>query len=149
MDIHPMVVHFPIALLTLYAIFELIRFKKILEQPYWFYIKAILVIIGVLGAILAVLTAPQVSSSPLVLMHQAFAQLTLALFLVIALGYLLKWLQSNNRFSAFIFRIYIIIPLSLIGLAIIIITGGLGGAIVYGTHFDPLMAPVFKLLNVY
>ena len=40
MNIHPIFVHFPIALLTLYSLAELIRWRRITELAYWFYVKA-------------------------------------------------------------------------------------------------------------
>jgi hypothetical protein len=67
---------------------------------------------------------------------------------VIALSYVLE-LFWPNKYSAYLHRPYIIVPLALLGLIAVTITGGLGGAIVYGTHFDPFMAPVFKFLGVY
>jgi hypothetical protein len=40
----------------------------------------------------------------------------------------------------------IIILLALLGLVLITITGGLGGAMVYGPNADPFFKPVFELL---
>ncbi|MFZ2484689.1 MAG: DUF2231 domain-containing protein [Minisyncoccia bacterium] len=148
MNIHPIVVHFPIALLSLYAIFELVRFQKVLEKPYWFYIKATLVISGELFAIAAFLTGPEVEGAKLIEMHEAFAMVAIAIFGLIALGYLSKHFSVLKVFS-FVTRSYILIPLAFLGLVSITITGGLGGAIVYGTDFDPFMAPIFKILGVY
>lgn len=149
MDLHPIVVHFPIALLSLYAVFELIRFKKVIDQPYWFYIKAILLICGTLGSYVAILTGPEGEHSILKERHEMFAQLTSFLFTIISSGYLYKWYKPFNRYSAFIQKPAISIILAFLGLVTITITGGLGGALVYGTHFDPFMAPIFKLLGVY
>ena len=56
MNLHPIFVHFPIALLTLYTLCELLRFKKIKDHPAWFYLKAVLIICGTLGAAAALLT---------------------------------------------------------------------------------------------
>ena len=56
MDLHPIIVHFPVALLTLYGIFELFSVRRIARKPYWFYVKAVLVIFGALGALAAWLT---------------------------------------------------------------------------------------------
>ncbi len=148
MDLHPIFVHFPIALLTVYAIFELVRFKKVVNKFYWFYIKATLAIAGELFAFLAYLSSPNEGGHPLVEMHETFAIATICIFAIISVSYLLEWFKPS-KYSLFVMRPYIIIPLALLGLAAITITGGLGGAIVYGTHFDPFMAPVFKFLGVY
>jgi uncharacterized membrane protein len=147
--LHPIFVHFPIALLTMYAVLELIRFKKVLAKPYWFFVKAMFVIFGALGAAAAYMTGPDaLARSPLGREHSNFATLTLILFAIIGCAYLLEW-KRPNKYSKFILRPYIIIPLALIGLAAVTITGALGGALVYGTNFDPLMAPIFKMLGVY
>jgi uncharacterized membrane protein len=148
--LHPIIVHFPIALLTVYAVLELVRFKKVTSQPYWFYVKAVLVILGSLGSLAAFMTGPEGDGAlpPIVAMHARFATTTVILFLIISMSYLLTWCKPT-RVTSFVLRPYIIIPLALAGLVCITITGGLGGAIVYGTHFDPFMAPIFKLLGVY
>ncbi|MEK7110290.1 MAG: hypothetical protein AAB759_00205 [Patescibacteria group bacterium] len=39
MNIHPAFVHFPIALLTIYAVLELARFRFFTARPYWFHLK--------------------------------------------------------------------------------------------------------------
>jgi uncharacterized membrane protein len=147
-DFHPILVHFPIALLTLYAVLECVRFKRAMEVMHAFHVKATLVIFGALGAAAAYATGPDVHGSPLVAVHERFATITLIIFSVIALSYLFELFKSN-KYSAFVHRSYIIIPLAVLGLIAVTITGGLGGAIVYGTQFDPFMAPIFKLLGVY
>ncbi len=150
MDIHPIIVHFPIALLMLYAVFECIRFNKVLDKPYWFYVKAILVIVGELMIFLTLMTAPNEREMGLVQVHQTFAFATALVFGLIALHYLLVWLKKEGKFNNIpTLPSWSLIILAIIGLVCITITGGLGGAIVYGTEFDPLMAPVFKLLGVY
>lgn len=150
MDIHPLIVHFPIALLTLYAVFECIRFNKVLEKPYWFYIKAVLVIVGELLILLTLMTAPEEGEKWIVEIHQVFAGTTVLVFGLVALSYLIRWLKMEGKFNrAPTLPNRSLIVLAVIGLVCITITGGLGGAIVYGTEFDPLMAPIFKLLGVY
>lgn len=142
MDIHPLVIHYPIAFLTIYAVFELIRFRKIIEQPYWFYVKKILIIIGWAGSIVAALTGLNaanwtIQGPRIFVMHEIFAITTIALSTISAIFYL-----KNKQHKILIF-------IALLILISITITGGLGGAMTKGTHFDPLMAPIFKLLNVY
>lgn len=150
MDLHPILVHFPVALLTVYAALECIRLKKVLEKPYWFYIKATLAIFGELGALAAYATGHGVRGSTLVHMHSMFATITVWLFAILSLSYLNEWLKREGRWHIkFALPGFVIIILAILGLASVTITGGLGGAIVYGTHFDPFMAPIFKLLGVY
>ena len=144
MDFHPLVIHYPIAFLTTYAVFELLRFRKLLDLPYWFYMKATLVIVGELGALATVVaaytSAGLAGESVLADMYKNFILITTVIFGVITLAYL-KWPKMLEP--------VVIVPLSFIGLFFIVVAGGLFGATVYGTHFDPFLAPIFKLINVY
>ncbi|MEK7186865.1 MAG: DUF2231 domain-containing protein [Patescibacteria group bacterium] len=155
MDLHPIIVHFPVALLTLYGIFELFSVRRIARKPYWFYVKAVLVIFGALGALAAWLTGESAShyveGVALVDMHASFAGATVILSSVIALIYLLVWFgkEKVQEYAwKFLSNRGAMIPLALALVVLVIITGALGGAIVYGTQFDPFMAPIFHLLGV-
>ncbi|MEX0919156.1 MAG: hypothetical protein WDZ64_00195 [Parcubacteria group bacterium] len=151
-DIYPLVVHYPVAFLTFYSMLELIRFRSLTEKPYWFYIKAITVVVGEISAIVAVISARAsyhyVEGIRLVDMHEIFGYITAIIFGIIALTYLMEWF-GPTKFSSFIMRSWVIIPFSLIGLFFIVVTGGLFGAMVYGTQFDPFLKYVFIWLGVY
>ncbi len=154
MNLHPIVIHFPIAFLTLYAVLELVRFNKVLSLPYWFYVKAVLVMAGSLGAFVGVLTGALASGfaigGPRIFaLHQLFGATALILSIISAKAYGLKWYWRENGFSSFVLRPKVVVTLALLILISITITGGLGGAMVRGTNFDPLMAPILKLLGVY
>ncbi len=171
MNIHPVVVHFAIALLTLYAVAELIRFKKISVSAHWFYIKLFLLITGALGSLAALLSGDTAEHGiadrtlrPLIEMHSNFGGATVALFSIIALGYLIRWANRDimsirfNTFRAgkfwnfltlvsdFLAKPPVAIILAFIGLALVTITGALGGAIVYGPDFDPAVSFIYHLL---
>jgi uncharacterized membrane protein len=179
MNIHPIFVHFPIALLTVYAVLELVRFKKISEKAYWFYTKAVLVVLGTLGACAALLTGDAAKDAirnggqfqPLVdnfrevvSMHETFADLSLIIFSLVSLSYIILWLKRENCFSWFssqkiqnflewiagLAHFFVETPfgiiLALVGLVLITITGGLGGIMVYGKDADPIFGFVYKLL---
>lgn len=146
MDFHPLVIHYPIAFLTTYAVFELARFRKFTSLPYWFYIKATLVIVGELGAIATVMaallsTSTLAGESALADMYKLFIVITALIFGLIALAYIKR--------SPALLKGRVIIPLALIGLFFIVVAGGLFGATVYGTGYDPYLAPIFKFLGVY
>lgn len=108
MNPHPIFVHFPIALLTTYSVLELIRWKRLTNQQYWFYIKAVLVMIGGLSALIAVVSgdfaenalrsgsfrSPIDNFRPVVSMHEFFADLTIIVFGIIASCYLASWLDK-------------------------------------------------------
>lgn len=172
LNIHPIFVHFPVAFLSIYAILELIRFRKIMDQPYWFYVKAVMVIFGALGAHASFLSGkfaslatglPEGSESKLLEQHEFFALATVILFSVVAAGYAISWISRQFTFnfiagsfknklwvmlslvSSFILRTPVIIVLSLVGLAFITITGGLGGIMVHGSEADPFFGAVYKM----
>ncbi|MDE2030923.1 MAG: hypothetical protein KGI58_01535 [Patescibacteria group bacterium] len=170
MNIHPIFVHFPIALMTLYAIAELIRHKKLADTVYWFHVKAILVITGTLTAFLALSTGDDAEHllkadlRPLINMHANFAAASTLIFGFIALIYLIVWIKKSeldqqlsksligdmwksiSNIANYILKTStIMIVLALIGLIAITITGGLGGAIVYGPNVDPIVGFIYHL----
>ena len=129
-ELHPKVVHFPIALLITYVALELIGivFKK------EFYQKAahLLLFLGVIGAFFAVLTGNQAhsaykywseSSSELFNEHQTFANLTVWYFTGILL--FRTYLVVKKKLSSF--YIYIILAFALFGCFLIYQTAEDGG----------------------
>ncbi len=174
MNIHPIIVHFPIAFLTVYSILELSAFKRLRQKIYWFYIKATLVIFGAAGAAAALLTGDMAedlvegdrSMRQILHLHEAFAKATLLIFSLIALGYAILWIYKElepffgaGRFSVLnallllpvkISRFFLESPiallLALLGLACITVTGGLGGAMVHGPDADPFFRPIYHFL---
>lgn len=174
LNIHPIFVHFPIALLTLYALFELLRFKKLLAQPWFEYVKASFLIIGSLTSFLALQTGELAEEGigrgnselhRLVETHSAWASVSAWIFAVLAVVYLVVFinrgalgvrLQSSilkriwnplSTIAGWIYRhSWIMIIASLAGLIAITITGALGGAIVYGPEADPLVKFIYPIL---
>lgn len=172
MNFHPIFVHFPIALLTLYAILELARFKKLTNWEPFFYIKMALVFFGTLGTLPSLMSGEAIEHQfevgnlkTLVETHAAWATGTAWLFGIIALGYLVVWVNRTGAFpkatqhpiisplwrlltrlsDALIAR-NLVIALALIGLLAITVTGALGGAIAYGPDIDPAAQFFYNLL---
>ncbi len=160
-NLHPILVHFPIAFLGLYAVLELIRFRKILALPYWFYIKALLVILGALSTVptifAGILIKHGFSTNPLshkiINLHETFAVTTSIIFGILAVGYLISWIETVRPLPLFFqkLRAFILIPtvsitLALIGLLAVTITGALGASIVYGPNLDPAVNFIYHLL---
>lgn len=170
MNIHPAFVHFPIALLLMYALFEIIRFTKRGKTPYFFHIKAILVIVGTLTAFLTLQTGDMAEESfkrsalrSLIHTHSSFATASTWIFTIIAFVYIIAWFKESplyqkvlgsaigkqwaqlERYSLEILQSPLIPLLAVLGLITMTITGALGGAIVYGPDVDPIVNFVYHL----
>jgi uncharacterized membrane protein len=156
MNIHPIFVHFPIALFTVYSIIEIARFKKIQNYPFTFFIKAALVIIGFLFSLITLQTGEMakhlVGRSHLISVHSNFAVISVWIFGIIATLYAIVWINKTtlkdklehfktwiylSNYSMVIINSPLIAVVALIGLVMITITGALGGAIVFGPDVDP------------
>lgn len=178
-NLHPLFVHFPIALLIVYSLMELIRWRKIAGQTYWFYVKGLFLMIGGLGALAALWTGDMARASvrlgdfhpaiknfnQVVRVHENFADLSVAIFGILAASYLILWLNRETfgnwvRQSPSLGKIWmafaglahffvetrLVILLALTGLVCITITGGLGGIMVYGPSADPFFGIVYHLM---
>lgn len=165
MNIHPILVHFPIAFLTLYSFFEFLRFKKITKYPYWFYLKAVLLFFGVLGAFLAGASGKLVENQfldrkALVQLHSTVNELATLFFAFIALAYFIGWIKRSSKVGIFSLKLGklwkiclklehfvletpLIYLLVILGFILITIGGALGAIIVYGPDLDPFT----KLVN--
>jgi uncharacterized membrane protein len=166
LNIHPFIVHLPIGLLSLYALFEIFSIKKTESLPYWFFVKAILVVCGTIGAYAGLGTgslAAGESESRLIEIHANFAAATTGIFSFLSAIYLLAWFKNKlahffeaSKYRIFWFKIiqivnfflrrWVLIILSFLGFVLITITGALGGAIVYGPDIDPIVKFFYQLL---
>ena len=169
MNTHPILVHFPIAFMTIYAILELIRFQKVKNWPYIVHIKAFLLIVGTLSSFVALSTGEVAEHlanrdlRPLIEVHSAFASGSVWIFGILSVVYIVsfvsksEWNQKllDSPFSKIwklkvniankILNGYFSVILALAGLVAITITGALGGAIVYGPEVDPIVNFIYKL----
>ncbi|MDO8601593.1 MAG: hypothetical protein Q7R62_00465 [bacterium] len=161
MNLHPIFVHFPIALLTIYALAELLQIKRLQDWPPFFYIKATFSILGTLGSFAAAATGLMIDSqfsvgeaAKLVQTHKTLALITISIFLVIALVYLISWLRRAGKplpppllsLERLFIEKKLIILFALIGLFAVTITGALGGAIAFGPDIDPAARFFYNLL---
>ena len=168
MNIHPIFVHFPIALLAIYALLEMIHFKKLIYKIEFFYVKFFLLATGTIGAFFALTTGDDAERlhrdvRALVHVHSTFAAITTIIFCILLAVYVFDWvnlvfgekLEASKKFSKIwhlkkliIHKIFpgpVIILLAILGLVTLLITGALGGAIVYGIAGDPFTAFVYKI----
>ncbi|MBI3231686.1 MAG: hypothetical protein HYZ51_01235 [Candidatus Doudnabacteria bacterium] len=161
-NIHPIFVHFPIALFSVYTFFEVLRFPFLTRQAWYFYVKAVLVIAGSLASFVTAATGLMaqkfMEGHPALEYHEFFALLTAVVFVVVALSYALSWYAREKAASGVILESWLVkltqwivngkavILLAVLGFITLTITGGLGGVMVYGTEADPFFKPVYNLL---
>lgn len=175
MNIHPIFVHFPIALLTVYTLLEFLRFKKLNAKSWYFYLKLFLVSAGIVGAYLAVKTGelafklfPSGAESKLLKTHAFWGKTSLTIFSVIAAAYVIRWVKDYSGqiifasrilsaspvkkiwrivivISDFVMSPYLLTLLAVLGFLAILITSALGGSIVYGPEIDPMANFFYKL----
>lgn len=164
MNIHPAFVHFPIALLIVYAVLECIRPSYVMKHRSWHDIKAAFVILGTLSAFAALSTGEmaeenlQGSQHQLVELHSFFATASTWIFAILAVAYLIalvtehvsalsshSWWKTISGIGAFIEKPFIAISLALLGIVSLTITGALGGALVYGPDVDPIVSFIYHL----
>ncbi len=168
-NIHPIFVHFPIALLSIYSIVVLIPFKKWLPRIAWHDITCTLLFFGVIGAFFALSTGEvaehlTTQTNQLVETHALFATAATWIYGVLLIGALLNMgmvrdFLEKNRFLIryqkhvsiirnFLSNRYFVVVLSISGFVAITIAGVLGGVMVYGTTADPFASIVLRLLQI-
>ena len=164
MDLHPIIVHFPIAFLTVFFFLEVISIKRLEQEQWWFYLKAVLAILGGLSAVAAAqfgdLAAHKyrgvLAVREVLHLHETFAKATEVLGLLMAANYGALWLERTNMLSRifpgplgfirtwglWVVKVINYKPLlkvlALFGLFCVVVTGGLGGMLVFGGTADPM-----------
>lgn len=171
-QLHPVIVHFPIGLLTLYAVLELLPFRKTWTDPRWIFAKRILLFFGTLAVIVAATTGEarggeNIAPGTALAMHELMATITKIIFIVLAGAQVVvatttvvtRWVSKREwmyviwkileRISNIITLRPVIIVGALAGLIAITLTGALGGGMVYGPEADPMVTVVFKMFGLY
>lgn len=139
---HQILVHFPIALLTVYALFELARFKRVTSSSWWAPVKAAFVIIGSLSSLATFASGQKIIMGAetlprIVEVHRSFGILAIVTFGLMAVSYAILLRKPDSRFAKIMTTWWIAVPLALLGLFFITGTGALGGAMVFGPDIDP------------
>lgn len=172
MDLHPIFVHFPIALLVVYGIIELFIPAKFNNFREWVWVRFAMLLTGVGGAFLALQTGETAQrayrGSALVHMHSFWASASTFAFGIILAVYVVKlledaylsWIPHKKvtehkkvapvwnllvKIQNLFFNTFVIKIIALFGLVAISITGALGGAIVYGPNVDPIVKWVYGI----
>lgn len=141
MNIHPAFVHFPIALLVLYTIIELLPLARLWPAVQWNPIRKFLLYVGTVSIFPTIATglmaARIVGESELVEMHERAAFSVLGIFVLASLS------------SLFYPRWYLQKPLAALGLVGLFVVGSLGAAVVYGYDVDPIVSFITSLLGLH
>lgn len=167
MNIHPLVIHFPIALLLVYSVITLLPVKKWLPRVVWDDVATVLLVCGFAGAFAALqtgelsaeLTRP---NRDLLEAHELFANMTSWMYGLIIVGKVLSFFETHSLFMkvpsslqkliSFISKILthriVVIILALLGILALSLTGLLGGVMVYGPTADPLAPFILKELGI-
>lgn len=129
-NLHPKIVHFPLAFLMLYPVMELIFILT--KKDFFTKAATLFLIIGTLGALMAVFTGNQAytfiknwnnESTSIFNLHQNFANLTMWFFtglLIIKIYWIIKRKVDVKK-------IIVLFLLSLIGCYLVYQTGNFGG----------------------
>ena len=165
-NLHPIFVHFPIALLVLYSVIKILPLKTWFPKVSWRDIERALLLFGVLGAFAALATGDTAEhivhpNRQLVNAHSNFAAAATWLYGALLLGeitsyinaqFYLKKYQVVSKVSIFIEKVFCNRVFSgviaFIALITISIAGLLGGVIAYGVTADPFSSVVLNLLGI-
>lgn len=166
-NIHPIIVHFPIALLFLYSVIKIIPFHKWFPNVSWKQIERALLLVGVLGAFAANSTGELAEhlvrpDRQLVEMHSLFAALSTWFYGLLLAGEMLYFItpfiasklsiEPLNKLLSFVQKILlddmVSAILAVLGIIAISVTGLLGGVMVYGVSADPIAGVVLSILGI-
>lgn len=166
-NIHPIFVHFPIALLFIYSVIKILPFKKWISSVSWQHIERFLIVFGVFGAFVSLATGGTAehlarANRQLIEVHSTFASISTFIYCVLLFGEIIFILNNSyqsliktEKVKSFLIKLERLICnpfvsklLALLGFISISITGLLGGVIVYGVSADPIAGFVIKLLGI-
>jgi uncharacterized membrane protein len=149
-NLHPILVHFPIALLFLYSVIKIFPLAKWFPAVPRKQIERILLFVGFLGALAALFTGPiaaklVVPNEALVKAHSTFAFFATLIYALLVLGEIISYFKFRENFLS---QGWFSKILALAGLVAITVTGMLGGVMVYGLSADPFAGMVLKILGI-
>jgi uncharacterized membrane protein len=167
-NIHPIIVHFPVAMLFVYSIVKILPLKKWFPSVAWRDVERVLLVVGVLGAFAALATGDTAEhlvhpNRQLVDAHSTFAGIATFIYGALLVGGLVaiinaknyvfgkgwQWLSAILRFvEKVLCNPAFSIVLAIAGFFAISITGMLGGTIAYGLTADPIAPLLLKALGI-
>lgn len=171
-NIHPIFVHFPIALLIVYSVIKILPFKKWFPSVAWRDIERTLLFVGVFGAFAALTTGETAEhlvrpNRQLVEAHSTFADISTWLYGALLLGEFSAFINARIGTPSFAFitkypaitKLFAVLErvfcnrtfaavLAVVALVAISMTGLLGGVLAYGLTADPFAATVVGWLGI-
>ncbi len=145
MNIHPAFVHFPIALLFLYTIIELVPLRNLMPSMQWEPIKRFLLYVGTIAAGFALVTGTMaedaVGETSALEPHETAAWILLSIFVLVSV--LTFYWTSETPIRGWTMK-----ALALAGLITLFIVGALGANIVYGSNVDPIVRLVTQMIGL-
>lgn len=175
---HLLLVHFPIALLSLYAFLEMLSLSKYLRKKESLEVtKGILLVTGVVSGFLSETTGEMIEDiinrndmhlRATLDLHQTFASITVAIFLVLAISYLISFMENmpqvrnskiytliRSKIPAFLLSFIFLfektavrIILASAGFLSVMMTGALGGILANSCSIDPVTVLVCKVFSL-
>ena len=166
-NLHPLFVHFPIALLFVYSIIRILPVSKWVPEISWKSAERVLLLVGVVGAFLALATGDTAEhlfqpNRQLVEMHSFFATLSTWLYGALLAGEILSLVNPKfgpkiqnesikdvmTSLESFLCDNIFSKIVAFVALVSISVTGLLGGVMVYGLSADPVAGFVVKMLGI-
>ncbi len=167
-NIHPIIVHFPVAMLFVYSIVKILPLKKWFPSVAWKDIERLLLLVGVLGACAALITGETAEhlvrpNHQLVEAHSTFATIATYVYGALLAGEFAAIINAKNyiygkswQWVSAILRLVervlcnkvFSVILAIAGFIAISVTGMLGGVIAYGLTADPIAPLLLKVLGI-
>lgn len=104
-NLHPLFVHFPIALFTMYALLECIPSKTLRNNRVFFLIKFAFLFIGFISAWPTLMTGDEIEhmfsgdaeKSAIISLHSMWASVSVTIFGILAVAYFMEWIKKYEE----------------------------------------------------
>ncbi|MCA9353792.1 hypothetical protein KC842_02890 [Candidatus Nomurabacteria bacterium] len=111
MNTHPILVHLPIAFLTIYALAEIFTIRRLKFSDTWFYIKSFLLLFGFLGTRLALMSGESAIKAvddlenkiEFIRVHEHYAEFTASFFVFVLVIYIILFIEKRTNLRNQIF----------------------------------------------
>lgn len=166
-NIHPLLVHFPIAFFLLYSLLRIVPLGRWMPEVSARYVRIIVLLAGVLGAFMASATGEVAEhlarpDRGIAEAHAFFAAASTWVYALLFIGEVLAVLRPYlvakfpelpfgkvlSMLEQVLTQPAIVAILVIVGIVSISVTGLLGGVMVYGTTADPLAPAVLRILGL-